>query len=191
MRSTARFGSVLVGMSVALAPAGATAAAEVPYLMYIKGSEGPPATPIPVLWTVRDHESADITIDLAQYAPTLSRLGLARVLKYEARREKAYFVVRAPELTSFVRTVATSIVQGFLQTSQTAGAWAQKPDAEVKMAELHIMPRPPRLEVTTWLHVSYLAPRKSGRAKLQDLIKGDIIFVGQPATSDDTSARRP
>ncbi|MCC6778590.1 MAG: hypothetical protein IT537_18505 [Hyphomicrobiales bacterium] len=81
--------------------------------------------------------------------------------------------------------------QSFLQTSWIAGAWAQKPDAEVKMAELHITPRPPRLEVTTWLHVSYLAPQKSGPAKLQDLIKGDIIFVGQQAKSDDTSARRP
>jgi hypothetical protein len=30
------------------------------------------------------------------------------------------------------------------------------------------------------LHVTYLDPQKSGPPKVQDLIKGDIIFVGQP-----------
>ncbi len=162
---------------------GPAAAEEVAYLMYIRGSEGPPATPIRVLWDVLDAANARITIDLGEkYEPGLTKLGLERVLKYDATRDQARFVARAPELTRFVKTIATSVVQGLLQASPVAGAWAQKPDAEVRMAELHITPeaRPARLEVTTWLHVTYLAPQKSGRPKVQDLIKGDLIFVGQP-----------
>jgi hypothetical protein len=34
--------------------------------MYMKGSEGPPATPIRVLWNVRDHAHARISIDLGE-----------------------------------------------------------------------------------------------------------------------------
>jgi hypothetical protein len=172
------FGAVL-----ALLLAASSEAGEVAYLMYIKGSEGPPATPIRVWWHVLDDSNARIAIDLEKYEPTLTKLGLERVLKYDAKLDKARFVVRAPELTRFVKTVATSIVQNLLQASPIPGAWAQKPDAEVRAAELHITPETPhpaRLEVTTWLHVDYLAPQKSGRPKTQDLIKGDIIFVGEP-----------
>jgi hypothetical protein len=167
-----------LSLSVA-APAGAE---EVAYLMYMRGSEGPPSTPIRVLWNMRDDGNARITIDLEKYEALLTRLGLERVLICDATREKSRFVARAPELTRYVKTVATSIVQGLLQASPIAGAWAQKPDAEVRMAELHITPepRPARLEITTWVHVTYLAPQKSGRPKGQDLIKGDLIFVGQP-----------
>ena len=157
-------------------------AEEVVYLMYMKGSEGPPATPIRVLWDVVDASNARITIDLEKYEPALTNLGLERVLKYDAKLDQARFVVRTPELTRFVKTVATSIVQSLLQASRLPGAWAQKPDAEVRTAELHITPepQPARLEVTTWLHVDYLAPQKSGRPKKENLIKGDLIFVGEP-----------
>ena len=80
--------------------AGPAAAEEVAYLMYLKGSEGPPATPIRVLWNVLDDVNARITIDLgARYEPSLTKLGLTRVLAYDARRDKARFIVRAPELT--------------------------------------------------------------------------------------------
>jgi hypothetical protein len=162
--------------------AGPVGAEEVAYLMYMRGSEGPPATPIRVLWNVLDDGKARIAIDLEKYEALLTRLGLDRVLIYDATREKSRFIVRAPELTRYVKTVATSIVQGLLQSSPIAGAWAQKPDAEVRMAELHITPepRPARLEITTWVHVTYLAPQKSGRPKAQELIKGDLIFVGEP-----------
>ena len=172
----------LFGAAVALLLAAPCGADEVAYLMYIKGSEGPPATPIRVLWNVLDDSNARITIDLEKYEPALTKLGLERVLKYDARLDKARFVVRTPELTRFVKTLATSIVQNLLQSSPIPGAWAQKPDAEVRTAELHITPEPhpARLEVTTWLHIDYLAPQKSGRPKSQDLIKGDLIFVGEP-----------
>ncbi len=101
---------------VAAAPAGAE---EVPYLMYVRGSEGPPATPLRVLWDRHDDANARITIDLGpQYEPALTRLGLGRVLKYDAKLDKAQFVVRDPELTRFVKVVATSIVQGLLQASK-------------------------------------------------------------------------
>jgi hypothetical protein len=161
----------------ALSPA---QAGEVAYLMYIRGSEGPPSVPFRVLWDAGDGAKGRITIDLgAKYEPALKKLGLPRVIGYDAVRDKARFIARAPELTAFVKTVATSIVQGLLQASTLPGAWAVKPDADVKMAELHIAePRPERLEVTTWLHVTYLAPQKSGRPKPDNLIKGDLIFVG-------------
>jgi hypothetical protein len=176
-----RDGPLLLCAALSLSLAAPAGAEEVAYLMYMRGSEGPPATPIRVLWNVLDDGKARITIDLEKYEALLTRLGLARVLTYDATRDKSRFVVRDPELTRYVKTVATSIVQGLLQASPIAGAWAHKPDAEVRMAELHIMEsRTARLEVTTWLHVTYLAPQKSGRRKAQDLIKGDIIFVGQP-----------
>ena len=47
--------------------------------------------------------------------------------------------------------------------------------------------RPP-LEIAAWLHVSYLAPQKSGRPKPQDLIKGDLVFVGRPEGASETGA---
>jgi hypothetical protein len=166
----------------ALSLAGPAAAEETAYLLYLRGSEGPPAVPFRVLWDTLDAANARITIDLGEkYEPALTKLALPRVLKYDAKLDKAQFVVRDPELTRFVKVVATSIVQGILQASQLSGAWAQKPDADVQNAALHITPpRAGRLEVATWLHVTYLAPQKSGRPKVQDLIKGDIVFVGGP-----------
>jgi hypothetical protein len=166
----------------ALSLAGPAVAEETAYLMYLRGSEGPPAVPFRVLWDTLDAANARITIDLGEkYEPALTKLALPRVLKYDAKLDKAQFVVRDPELTRFVKVVATSIVQGILQASQLSGAWAQKPDADVQNAALHITPpRAGRLEVATWLHVTYLAPQKSGRPKVQDLIKGDIVFVGGP-----------
>jgi hypothetical protein len=184
MKALHRHVRAAIVAAVALTPIAGTAAAdEVTYLMYLKGSEGPPATPFRVLWDVLDQANARITIDLGdKYEPALVKLGLDRVLKYDAKLEQSRFVVRNPDLTHFVKVVGTSIVKGMLETSPIAGAWAQKPDADVKMAEFHITPepRPARLEVTTWLHVSYLAPQKAGSPKPQDLIKGDLIFVGQP-----------
>jgi hypothetical protein len=176
----------------ALSLAGPAAAEETAYLMYLRGSEGPPAVPFRVLWDKLDAANARITIDLGEkYEPALTKLALPRVLKYDAKLDKAEFVVRDPELTRFVKVVATSIVLGLLQASQLPGAWAQKPDAEVPNAALHIKPSATRLEVATWLHVTYLAPQKSGRPKLQDLIKGDIIFVGGPEPKDQGSPNKP
>jgi hypothetical protein len=180
---------------VLLATAAPVAADEVAYLMYVKGSEGPPATPMRVLWDERDDANARITIDLgAKYEPALAKLGLERVLKYDARREQARFVVRDGEFARFVKTVAASIVQALLTASTVAGAWAQPPDAQVQDAALLITPapRPAPMEIAAWLHVTYLAPQKSGRPKLQDLIKGDLVFVGRPegAAGDAAGAAR-
>jgi hypothetical protein len=173
--------AALVSALALAAVAGPATAGEVAYLMYIKGSEGPPATPMRVLWDVRDDANARITIDLGEkYEPALTKLGLERVLAYDAKREKALFVVREPEFTRFVKTVTSSLVQALLMASSVAGAWAQPPEARVEDATLVITPAPARLEVTAWLNVTYLAPQKSGRPKVQDLVKGDIAFVGQP-----------
>jgi len=175
-----------------LSLAGPATAQETAYLMYLRGSEGPPAVPFRVLWDKLDAANARITIDLGEkYEPALTRLALPRVLKYDAKLDKAEFVVRNSELTQFVKVVATSIVQGLLQASQLPGAWAQKPDAEVPNAALHIKPSAARLEVATWLHVTYLAPQKTGKPKLQDLIKGDIIFVGGPEPKDQATPGKP
>ena len=177
--------------AVLLAAAHPARGDEVAYLMYVKGSEGPPATPMRVLWDMRDDANARITIDLGEkYEPVLTKLGLKRMLEYDAKREKAQFVVRDLAFTRFVKTVATSVVQALLIASSVAGAWAQPPDAQVQDAALLITPapRPEPLEIAAWLHVSYLAPQKSGRPKVQDLIKGDLVFVGRPEDADGGAA---
>jgi hypothetical protein len=168
---------LLCAAVTAAAPAAAGATA---YLMYIKGSEGPPAVPMRVVWEPRD-ANAHITIDLgAKYEPALTKLGLPRVLEYDATPEKSQFVVRDGEFARFVKVVATSIVQGFLTVSPVPGAWAQPAEVKVHTATLLISPTPARLDLIARLHVTYLDPQKSGPPKVQDLIKGDIIFVGQP-----------
>ena len=127
---------------VAATPAGAE---EVPYLMYVRGSEGPPATPLRVLWDRRDDANARITIDLGpQYEPALTRLGLGRVLKYDAKLDKAQFVVRDPELTRFVKVVATSIVQGLLQARSFPSAPGRRspmPTSRTRHCTSHRAPR--------------------------------------------------
>jgi hypothetical protein len=166
-----------------VAGAGRASADEVAYLMYVRGSEGPPATPMRVLWDVRDDANARITIDLGEkYEPVLTKLGLTRVLKYDAKREQARFVVRDLAFTHFVKIIANSVVQALLTASSVPGAWAQPADAQVQDAALLITPapRPAPLEISASLYVTYLAPQKSGKPKPQDLIKGDLVFVGRP-----------
>jgi hypothetical protein len=171
--------AILLG-AVALTAASPVAAGATAYLMYIKGSEGPPAVPMRVVWEPRD-ANPHVTIDLgAKYEPALTKLGLPRVLEYDAIPEKSQFVVRDPEFARFVKTVAASIVQGFLTASPVPGAWAQPAEVKVHTAALLITPAPARLELIARLHVTYLDPQKSGPPKVQELIKGDIIFVGQP-----------
>jgi hypothetical protein len=180
IRLWAHIVSAVALLVAATAPA---AADETAYLMYIKGSEGPPATPLRVLWDVRDDTNARITIDFGtKYEPVLTKLGLERVVKYDAKREQAKFAVRDTSFTHFIKTIANSVVQGILTASAVPGASAQPSDAQVQDAALLITPapRPAPLEIAAWLYVTYQAPQKSGRPKQQDLIKGDIVFVGQP-----------
>jgi hypothetical protein len=172
------------------AVAAPASADETAYLMYLKGSEGPPAVPMRVVWDARDDANGRVTIDLGEkYEPALTKLGLPRVLEYDARRDKSQFAVREGEFVRFVKVVATSIVQGFLTASPVPGAWAQPADVKVHTAALLITPARERLELIARLYVTYLDPQKSGPPKVQDLIKGDIIFVGQPesAASGDTA----
>ena len=164
-----------------LAVAAPASADETAYLMYLKGSEGPPAVPMRVLWDARDGANGRVTIDLGEkYEPALTKLGLPRVLEYDAKLDKSQFAVRDPEFVRFVKVVATSIVQGFLTASPVPGAWAQPAEVKVHTATLLITPARERLEVTARLYVTYLDPQKSGPPKVQNLIKGDIVFVGQP-----------
>jgi hypothetical protein len=165
--------------------------AETAYLMYLKGSEGPPAVPMRVVW---DDVTDRVTIDLgAKYEPALTKLGLPHVLEYDAPPEQSRFVVRDPEFTRFVKVVAASIVQGFLTASPVPGAWAQPAEVKVHTATILIAPTAGRLEVIAQLHVTYLDPQKSGPPKVQDLIKGDIIFVGQsePTSGETAPAGKP
>ena len=169
-------------------------AEEAAYLMYVKGSEGPPATPLRVLWDVRDDTNARITIDFGtKYEPVLTKLGLERVVKYDAKREQAKFVVRDISFTHFIKTIANSVVQGILTANTVPGALAQPADAQVQDAALLITPspRPAPLEIAAWLYVTYQAPQKLGRPKQQDLIKGDIVFVGQPEPAAPGDAAQP
>jgi hypothetical protein len=177
-----------------LAAASPAAADETAYLMYVKGSEGPPATPLRVIWDVHDDTNARITIDFGtKYEPMLTKLGLERVVKYDAKREQARFVVRDMSFTHFIKTIANSVVQGLLTASTVPGAWAQPSDAQVQDAALLITPapRPAPLEVAAWLYVTYQAPQKSGRPKPQDLIKGDLVFVGQPEPAAPAEPAQP
>ena len=169
-----------------------TAADATAYLMYLKGSEGPPAVPMRAVWDARDDANGRVTIDLgANYEPALTKLGLPRVLEYDATRDKSQFAVREGEFARFVKVVAASIVQGFLTASPVPGAWAQPAEVTVHTAALLITPAPERLQVTARLHVTYLWPQKSGPPKVQDLIKGDIVFVGQPEPTGPGEAGQP
>jgi hypothetical protein len=173
---------LIFAAAIFLSEAAPAITAETAYLMYLKGSEGPPATPFRVLWDEIDEASGRITIDLgAQYEEFLNRIGLVRVLKYDAKREKAQFIVRNPDLTRFVKTVSTSIIQGLLPKTPP-GAWARPAEATVHGAALSITAAPgkDRLEVITWLHVAYPEPQKSGPPKTRNFIKGDLVFVGGP-----------
>jgi len=175
-----------------LALAAPASADETAYLMYLKGSEGPPAVPMRVLWDARDNANGRVTIDLGEkYEPALTKLGLPRVLEYDAKLDKWQFAVREGEFARFVKVVATSIVQGFLTASSVPGAWAQPAEVTVHTAALLITPAPERLQVTARLHITYLWPQKSGPPKVQDLIKGDIVFVGQPEPTGPGEAGQP
>jgi hypothetical protein len=170
---------VLVIFSSIAAPA---AADEVAYLTYLKGTEGKTA-PFRVLWNEVDDANARITIDLGTpYQAWLKKLGLARVLKYDARRNRKEFVVRDPQFTRFVKIVATDFVPGLQQAIPLASGAAAPADAEVQGAVLLISPAPDKaqLEVIARLHVTYLMPQKSGPPVVKDLVNGDLIFLGQP-----------
>jgi hypothetical protein len=193
MESIRLWAHIVSAVALLAAPSPA-AGDETAYLMYVKGSEGPPAMPLRVLWDVQDDANARITIDFGtKYEPMLTKLGLERVVKYDAKREQARFVVRDISFTHFIKTIANSVVQGLLTASAVPGAWAQPPDAQVQDAALLITPapRPAPLEVAAWLHVTYQAPQKSGRPKPQDLIKGDIVFVGQPEPAAPADGAQP
>ena len=107
---------------------GPVGAEDLPYLMYVRGSEGPPATPMRVLWDVVDGGNARITIDFGEkYEPALAKLGFGRVLKYDAKPDKkAPFAVRDPEFTRLVKSISTSVVQALLTASSAPGRVAAR-----------------------------------------------------------------
>jgi hypothetical protein len=181
------FHHVAILSAALLLAAGPAAAAEVSYLMYSKGTEGK-TVPIRVLWDDRADGNACITIDLStQYEAWLKKLGLDPVLKYDAKLNKSTFMVRDPELTRFVKIVATSIVQALLKPTNPPPeppADQPPPVATVPGAVLLITPGkgtpPGQLEVIARLHVTYSVPQKSGPPKTADLINNDLTFVGKP-----------
>src|SRR5262245_54279576 len=125
----------IVSAAALLACAGKASADEVTYRMCARGVDGRPATPMRGVCDVRDDANARITIDRGEkYEPVLTKLGLTRVLKYDAKREQARFAVRDPAFTHFVKTVADSVVQALLTASSVPGAWAQPADAQVQDA---------------------------------------------------------
>ena len=170
----------------ALSLGGSAAAQEAAYLLYLRGSEGPPAVPFRVLWDALDTANARITIDLGEkYEPALTKLALPRVLKYDAKLDKAQFVVRDPELTRFVKVVATSIVQGILQASQLPSAWAQKPDADVTTPRSTSRRRAPGGWRSPRGCTSPTWRRKTPAGRnCRTWTKGDIVFVGGPEPKD-------
>lgn len=186
--------TILPAAMLSLSLIGPAAADEVAYLMYAPGNKGK-TEPIRILWDERDDANARITIDVGeQFEPWLKRIGLGRVLKYDAKANRRQFFVRDPELTSYVKTVTTAIVQGIVQASVPPGEPAPPAEADVKGATLLITPAPgpahTMIELIARLHVSYLAPQKSGPPRLADLINSDLTFVGEPeAMAPDDVAR--
>ena len=179
---------------VSLALAGPGAADEVAYLMYAPGNKGM-TEPIRILWDELGDGHARITIDVgAQYEAWLKKLGLGRVVKYDAKASKSQYVVRDAELSGFVKTVTTSIVQAIVQAGTPPGEAVPPTEAAVRGAALLITPAPGRahkeIEVIARLHVSYLAPQNSGPPKLQDLINNDLTFVGEPEPLGSEEAGR-
>src|SRR5262249_20873304 len=154
--------------------------------------EGPPAVPMRVLWDARDDANGRVTIDLGEkYEPALTKLGLPRVLAYDAKLDKSQFAVRDGEFARFVKVVATSIVQGFLTSSPVPGVGAQPGGVRFHPAAPLTTPAQERWEVRARLYVPYLWPKKSGPQKAQDLIRGDIVFVGQREPGGPGEATQP
>ena len=165
-----------------LSGAAPTAADEVAYLTYLKGTEGKTA-PFRVLWDEIGDANARITIDLGTpYEAWLKKLGLGRLLTYDAKLQRREFVVRDPQLTRFVNVVANDLVRGAQQANLVPGATPAPAGAQVEGAVLLITPAPDKvqLEVIARLHVSYPVPQKSGPPIVKDLVNGDLVFVGQP-----------
>ena len=86
----------VLSAALSLSLAGPAGAEDVPYLMYVRGSEGPPATPMRVLWDVTDDANAASPSILAEkYEPVLAKLGFARVLAYRRQAGQESAVRRA------------------------------------------------------------------------------------------------
>jgi hypothetical protein len=196
MRALSRTALLCALLLPGIAPA---AAEEIAYLMYIRGTEGK-TTPFRVLWDGRDDANGRLTIDFGVgYEAFLKKLGLPRVVAYDALYSHGDFVVRNDELARFVKIVCTEIVRPPERASlapRTAGAAGAPPEADVKAALLLITPAPDKseLEVTVRLHVSYPAPQKSGPPIVKDFVNGDIVFVGQPEPkppAETPSAQKP
>jgi hypothetical protein len=169
-------------LAAILLAAGPAFADETAYLLYLKGTEGK-TTPFRVLWNEIDDANARITIDVGTgYEPWLKKLGLTRVLAYDAKLQRREFVVRDPALTRFVNVVSNDLVRGVQQANLLPGVAPITSGAQVEGAVLFITPskEPAQLEVTARLHVTYPVPQKGGPPVVKDLINGDLIFVGAP-----------
>src|SRR5262249_15607351 len=116
------------------------------------------------------------------YESWLKKIGLSRVLTYDAKLQRKEFVVRDPQFTRFVNVVSNDLVRGVQQGTLVPGLTPPPVTAQVEGAVLLITPSrdPAELEVVARLHVTYPAPQKSGPPIVKDLINGDLVFVGQP-----------
>ena len=160
--------------------------------MYVRGSEGPPATPMRVLWDVIDSANARITIDFGEkYEPALAKLGFGAgaQIRRQAGQEGAVRGARrrihaAGEVHLHVSGAGAA--DGELRARRVGAAAGR--EGRGRRAADHTAQ--PRLEVAALLHVTYLAPQKSGPPKAQDLIKGDMVFVGQPEAASPEAAGR-
>src|SRR5258708_4748346 len=118
------------------------AAEEAAYLLYIKGTEGKTVR-FRVLWDERDGVNGHITIDAGiGYEGFLKKLGLGRMLAYDAKANRGDFVVRDPELARFVKLAVTELVRPPERAGVTGSAAAAPPEPEVKGAVLLITPSP-------------------------------------------------
>ncbi|HEY1364004.1 MAG TPA: hypothetical protein VGF60_17320 [Xanthobacteraceae bacterium] len=170
---------VLIG-AIWVCGSNAGRANEVAYLTYLQGTEGKVA-PFRVLWNELGESLGRISVDLGTaYEAWLRKLGLSRVLTYDARLQQREYVVRDPQLTRFVNLVANDLVRGPQQVNLPPGVAPVTTGAQVEAATLLITPTPTQLELIARLNVTYLAPQLSGPPVLKELVNGDLVFIGQP-----------
>jgi hypothetical protein len=188
----AAFLSAALWLALGTLPA---AAEEIAYLLYIKGTEGK-TVPFRVLWDEHDDGYGRLIVDFGLgYEGFLKKLGLPRMMGFDAKLIGGEFVVRNAELDHFVKTVVTEIVRPPEKASTTIAPAPAAPEADVKDAQLLIVPTKAQLEVTVRLHVSYPArepPQKSGPPVVKDFVDGDLVFVGRrdPKAAATTSNQK-
>jgi hypothetical protein len=167
-------GSVVAALAVLLASTPPIAAVEIPYLMNGK------AGAFRVLINRTDHSNANVTIDFGPQSETaLNAGGFLREVKFSAKLEDDRFVVRDPELTRLVTSVATMFVKA-------VAFMFVPPEVEVLDATMAFKPVEWHLEGTFKVHITTKPPNGA----VSNFLNETFEFVGTPIPMDAEEANR-